>query len=118
MSSALAKSTGGALVGRPDDIRIQFALFDKFKLARTMAESHKFIPTDDEKHPWKLVKRDNPVSIFDNGTHMVAVSQVQKTYSEKVSLSRSRGKYNDEARLIPTEVTSVKVGEVAAWATI
>lgn len=118
MSSALAKSTGTALRGRSDDIEFQFALFDKFNLARTMAKNYLFVPTDDEKHPWKLAKRTTPVSIYDDGSHVSAVSQVQKTYSERVGFSRARGKYNDEGRLITNEALSIKVGEVAAWATI
>lgn len=118
MSNAIVKSAGTSLRTQSNDIEFQFDMFRKFDLSTTMAETHQFVPTDDEKHPWKLVKRDNPISNFDNGDHVQAVSQVQKTYAEKIGLNRSRGKYNDESRLLLGEAQSVEVGEIAAWATI
>lgn len=116
-TTALTVRTAAGDLAKLDTIDAQFALFDRFKLARTMAETHKFVESGDDKHPYKLVKRENPVRIFDNGSTMVAASIA--TNAERVGLNRMRrAKYGDENKLFDQDSASLKVGEVAAWATI
>lgn len=121
MSNDIVKSAGTALGGRIDDVDFQFGLFDRFKLARTLAETHRFVRNEgDEGHPYKLVKRERPVRIFDDGGGARAVAQMQRSYSDRVGVSRParRGKYNDEERLALSEALSVEPKEVDAWASI
>ena len=116
--NALMVRTSTVDLVRLESMDAQFALFDKYKLARTMAETHRFIPGDDKDHPYKLVKRASPIKIFEDGEQLKAVSAVQMTQAERVGLSRGRGKYNDEGRLFEQDSASLKVGEVAAWSSI
>lgn len=115
MSCELVKVKDGALLG-VDNIDAQFQLLAMFNLPPTMAKTHKVERRGDT---WTLCKRENPVEIFaDDDGRMRAVAQVQKTRSEQIGLSRTRGKYNDEARLYDADCANLKVGEVQAWATI
>ena len=115
MSHGLIKIGNGALVDI-DNIDAQFSLLKMFNLPPTMAQTHKVERRDGK---YVLCKRENPVAIFaDDDGRMRAVAQVQKTSSEKIGLSRTRGKYNDEGRLYDADSASLKVGEVAAWSTI
>ena len=115
MSHGLIKIGNGALVDI-DNIDAQFSLLKMFNLPPTMAQTHKVERRDGK---YVLCKRENPVAIFaDDDGRMRAVAQVQKTSSEKIGLSRTRGKYNDEGRLCDADSASLKVGEVAAWSTI
>ena len=115
MSHDLVKIGNGALVDI-DNIDAQFSLLKMFSLPPTMAQTHKVERRDGK---YVLCKRENPVTIFaDDDGRMRAVAQVQKTSSEKIGLSRMRGKYNDEGRLYDADSASLKVGEVTAWATI
>ena len=115
MSTELIKMADGSLLDS-DNIDAQFQLLSMFKLPPTMARTHKVVRKDEH---WTLCKRDNPIEIFaDDDGRMRAVVQVQKTNSERVGLSRTRGKYNDEGRLYDADSASLKVGEVAAWSTI
>ena len=114
MSHDLVKIGNGALVDI-DNIDAQFSLLKMFSLPPTMARTHKVVRKDEH---WTLCKRDNPIEIFaDDDGRMRAIAQVQKTSSEKIGLSRTRGKYNDEGRLYDSDSASLKVGEVAAWST-
>lgn len=117
MSTALTVATPNGLA-RLDSIDAQFALFDRFNLARTMAKNYRFVATDDEKHPYKLVKRASPVSIFEGVNGVEATPMGKATTAERIRLNRMRGKYNDENRLFDQDSVSLKVGEVAAWATM
>lgn len=115
MSHDLVKISNGALVDI-NNIDAQFSLLKMFNLPQTMAETHKVERRDGK---YVLCKRENPVQIFaDDDGRMRAIAQVQKTSSEKIGLSRTRGKYNDEGRLYDSDSASLKVGEVAAWSTI
>ena len=114
----LAVKTSTGNLARIDSIDAQFALFDRFHLARTMAETHRFVASGDEKHPFKLVKRAAPVRIFDDGEQTRVLAAVQMTQSERVGLNRGRGKYNDAGRLFEQDSASLTVGEVTPWHTI
>lgn len=117
MSTALTVATPNGLA-RLDTIDAQFALFDRFNLARTMAKNYRFVQTGDEKHPYKLVKRSAPVSIFEGVNGVEATPMAKATTSERIHLNATKGKYNDENRLFEQDSASLKVGEVAAWATL
>lgn len=117
MSTALTVATPNGLA-RLDTIDAQFALFDRFNLARTMAKNYRFVQTGDEKHPYKLVKRSAPVSIFEGANGVEATPMAKATTSERIHLNATKGKYNDENRLFEQDSASLKVGEVAAWATL
>lgn len=117
MSTVLTVATPNGLA-RLDNIDAQFALFDKFNLARTMAKNYRFVATGDEKHPYKLVKRAAPVSIFEGVNGVEATPVAKATMADRIHLNATKGKYNDENRLFDQDSVSLKVGEVAAWATI
>lgn len=117
MSTSLTVSTPNGLA-RIDSIDAQFALFDRFNLARTMAENYRFVATGDEKHPYKLVKRSVPARIFEGVNGVEATPMAKATTAERLHLNATKGKYNDENRLFEQDSASLKVGEVAAWARI
>lgn len=111
----IIKLDNGAQVSA-DNIEAQFSLLKMFKLPLTMATTHKVERKDGH---WTLIKRETPVDIFaDDDGRMRVVAQVQKTQSEKIGLSRTRGKYGDEGRLYDQDCASLAVGEVDAWGTI
>lgn len=115
MSREVIKAVDGALLD-VNNIDAQFQLLKMFNLPPTMARTHK---VERRGEAWTLCKRENPIEIFaDDDGRMRAVAQVQKSHSEKIGLSRTRGKYNDEARLYDADSASLKVGEVAAWSII
>jgi hypothetical protein len=117
MSTSLTVSTPNGLA-RIDSIDAQFALFDRFNLARTMAKNYRFVSTGDEKHPYKLVKRSVPVSIFEGVNGIEATPMAKATMAERVHLNATKGRYNDENRLFEQDGASLEVGEVAAWSTL
>jgi hypothetical protein len=117
MSTSLTVSTPNGLA-RIDSIDAQFALFDRFNLARTMAKNYRFVATGDEKHPYKLVKRSVPVSIFEGVNGVEATPMTKATTAERVHLNATKGRYNDENRLFEQDGASLEVGEVAAWSTL
>ena len=117
MSTALTVATPNGLA-RLDNIDAQFVLFDKFNLARTMAKNYRFVATGDEKHPYKLVKRASPVSIFEGVNGVEATPMAKATMADRIRLNATKGKYNDENRLFNQDSVSLKVGEVVAWATM
>ena len=117
MSTAMTVATPNGLA-RLDTIDAQFALFDRFNLARTMAKNYRFVATGDEKHPYKLVKRSSPVSIFEDVNGVEATPMAKVTTAERMHLNATKGKYNDENRLFEQDSASLKVGEVAAWSRI
>lgn len=109
MSGELVSVGNGSLVDI-SNIDAQFQLLKMFNLPPTMAETHKVERRDGK---YVLCKRENPVQIFaDDDGRMRSIVQVQKTKSEHMGLSRTRGKYNDEGRLFDQDSASLKVGEV------
>ena len=118
MSRALVKVERGELA-RLDTIEAQLALFRKHNLSETMAERYKFVEGD-APGKYKLVKRTTPIVIYadDETGAMRSITQVQKTQAERVGLSKSKGKYNDEERLVLSDVPTVEVGEVKSWSVI
>lgn len=118
MSGELVKVASGELA-RIESLEAQFALFRKHNLAESMAERYKFVEGD-SPGKYKLVKRTTPITIYadDETGAMRSIAQVQKTTSERVKLSATKGKYNDEERLVLSEVPTVEVGEVKSWSVI
>ena len=118
MSTDLVKKSEGELA-RLETIDAQFALFKKYKLSESMAERYRFI-AGDKPGEYKLVKREVPIAIYadDDTGAMRSVAQVQKTTSERVRLSATRGRYKDEHRLVLSEVPTVEIGEVKSWSVI
>ena len=115
MSTDLVKIGTGTPVDI-NNIDTQFSLLKMFNLPPTMATTYKVERKDGH---WTLMKRENPVSIFaDDDGRMRVIAQVQKTQSEKLGISRTRGKYGDEGRLCNQDCASLEVGEVDAWGTI
>ena len=117
MSGDLVKAEGGALA-RLETLEAQFELFKRHGLAESMAERYRFA-VDDETGGYKLVKRKRPISIYADETGVLrSVVQTQKTTAERVKLSATKGRYNDEWRLALSDVPTVEVGEVASWSVI
>lgn len=99
-----------------DSVDGQMELFKRFNLSPTMIETHRFEKRGDH---FALVKRPEPVSIFDDGAeNRRVVNGMRQTYAERVGLNNGRGKYNDENKLFDQDSASLKVGEVDAWSTI
>ncbi len=118
MTNAVKKRTA-ADVARLETIDFQLALFHKYGMAETMAERYKFV-AGDAPGKYKLVKRNTPITLYadDETGAMRCIVQVQKTAAERVKLSATKGKYNDEHRLVLSEVPTVEVGEVKSWSVI
>lgn len=118
MSGELVKVASGELA-RLETLEAQLALFRKHNLAESMAERYKLVEGD-APGKYKLVKRNTPITLYadDETGAMRCIVQVQKTASERVKLSATKGKYNDEHRLVLSEVPTVEVGEVQSWSVI
>lgn len=118
MSGELVKVASGELA-RLETLEAQFALFRKHRLAESMAERYKFV-AGDKPGEYKLVKRTTPITIYadDETGAMRSIVQVQKTAAERVKISATKGKYNDEERQVLSEVPTVEVGEVEPWSVI
>lgn len=118
MSRALVRRERGD-IARLDTIDAQLALFRKHRLAESMAERYKFVEGD-APGKYKLVKRTTPITLYadDVTGAMRSITQVQKTAAERVKLSATKGKYNDEHRLVLSDVPTVEVGEIKSWSVI
>lgn len=114
MKNSIVVRPNGA-IANVDSIDFQMEMFNRYKLSPTMAETYKFEKRGDS---FALVKRAAPIRIFDDGGHLKSVAVVQKTQSEKIRLSATRGKYNDEGRLFDQDCASIEVKEVTPFAVI
>lgn len=100
------------------DMAEQVALFKKMNVSEALVFTHAIVPR--EGGGWQLVVRDHPLETFDTDAagRTTVLRECSKTYSERMGLSRRRGRYNDADRLLGNEYGSAEVGEVTAFATI
>jgi hypothetical protein len=109
-----------AVITKSDFEKQMSLLTDKFKLPETSIERH-YVRIDkkpDGTEQYVLCKRESPIKIFDIDDNGVSVAATVKTYAERLNMSNTKGKYNDEHRLIPQTDNGLEVGEVESWATI
>lgn len=112
--SSLAKKSGYEYIMEQMDL-----MKTKFGLSPTMVETHLIVRDMDSGH-LILRKRENPIAVFDLDVaeRKAVIVGMSKTYSERTGLDAKNGKYNDEHRLLPSEVLSIDIGEIEAWANI
>lgn len=115
MTNSIMKSAGTSLANI-NSLEVQFRLFEMYGLSTSMAERYKFEVVDGGGY--KLVKRHRPIAIFDDGDHLRSISQSAKTDSERIHLSTTKGKYNDEWRLFDQDSASIEVKEVMPFRTL
>lgn len=113
--SQIAKRESTAIA---TDMAEQVALFKRMNVSEALVFTHAIVPR--EGGGWQLVERDRPLETFDTDAagRTTVLRECSKTYSERMGLSRKRGRYNDADRLLGNEYGSVEVGEVKAFATI
>lgn len=124
MKHEIAKRTeGGALAAKLTDEEYYYQRVERFRqagLASTLALSHDIEKRSDGR--WHLVKLSDKDRVMadDESEHNRSASGSQRGYSGAIGFDRAgkRGKYNDEGRLALSEVVSVDVGEVAAFASM
>lgn len=111
MANEIVKHNGGK-IAKSDDfayITEQMELMKSMRLPPTMVETH-MVRIDPDGYK-VLVKRKNPISIydFDPDGHTASIVASQKLYTDKMFGIKKKGKYNDEERIV--NVLSVEVGE-------
>ena len=115
MASEIAKREKYDIASDMDEQR---ALFRRLGVSEGLIFSHAIIPVPGGGH--QLVERKSRIDMFDIDLkgNTTVVRSMGKTYSERMGLSKMRGKYNDEGRLMGNDYGTAEVGEFAPFATI